>query len=99
MQRFEIKLLNGFEVLGGSPRSQAAPMAVSAGSSTGGPSNRHTESDEWLYVLAGSATIAEREYQRSPGSLVLIERGKAHEIRNNGDQPLETISIYAPPAY
>jgi len=30
---------------------------------------------------------------------VLIERGKAHEIRNNGDQPLETISIYAPPAY
>lgn len=101
MQRFEIKPLNGFDVLGGTPRSQAAPMAVSAGSSTGGPSNRHTESDQWLYVLvgSGSATIAGREYQRSPGSFVLIERGKVHEIRNDGDQPLETISIYAPLAY
>lgn len=101
MLRFEIKPQAGFEVLGGTSRSQAATMALSAGSSTGGPGNRHAKSDQWLYVLSGSgkATIGGREYPLSPGSLVLIERGEAHEICNDGDQPLETISIYAPPAY
>lgn len=101
MQHFEIKPQAGFDVIGGTLRSQAATMVLSAGSSTGGPGNRHKESDQWLFVLDGSgkAIIAGREYPLSPGSLVLIEHGEAHEIRNDGDQPLETISIYAPLAY
>jgi mannose-6-phosphate isomerase-like protein (cupin superfamily) len=33
------------------------------------------------------------------GTLVLIQRGDTHEIRNTGEVPLETLNIYVPPAY
>jgi mannose-6-phosphate isomerase-like protein (cupin superfamily) len=33
------------------------------------------------------------------GSLVLIERGDRHEIRNTGRTLLKTLNIYVPPAY
>jgi mannose-6-phosphate isomerase-like protein (cupin superfamily) len=33
------------------------------------------------------------------GSLVLIERGTTHEIRNTGRTPLKTLNVYVPPAY
>jgi mannose-6-phosphate isomerase-like protein (cupin superfamily) len=33
------------------------------------------------------------------GSLVLIERGTTHEIRNAGRTPLKTLNVYVPPAY
>jgi mannose-6-phosphate isomerase-like protein (cupin superfamily) len=33
------------------------------------------------------------------GSLLLIEAGEEHEIRNDGAHPLVTINVYAPPAY
>jgi len=33
------------------------------------------------------------------GSLVLIERGDRHEIRNSGKRSLATLNIYVPPAY
>jgi len=33
------------------------------------------------------------------GSLVLIERGTTHEIRNTGRSPLKTLNVYVPPAY
>ena len=101
MQKYEIKMQAGFDVLGGSARSQAATMTLAPGSSTGGPNNRHPESDQWLYVISGEgkAIIEGSETSLGPGSLVLIERGESHAIHNTGDMPLETISIYAPPAY
>lgn len=34
-----------------------------------------------------------------PGTLLLIERGETHEIRNTGRTSLKTVSIYIPPAY
>jgi oxalate decarboxylase/phosphoglucose isomerase-like protein (cupin superfamily) len=34
-----------------------------------------------------------------PGTLVLIERGVTHEIRNAGRTPLKTLNLYVPPAY
>jgi mannose-6-phosphate isomerase-like protein (cupin superfamily) len=33
------------------------------------------------------------------GTLVLIEHGDRHEIRNNGRAPLKTLNFYVPPAY
>jgi mannose-6-phosphate isomerase-like protein (cupin superfamily) len=33
------------------------------------------------------------------GSLVLIEHGDEHEVRNTGRTPLRTLNLYAPPAY
>ena len=33
------------------------------------------------------------------GTLLLIERGEAHEIRNTGHEPLRTVNFYVPPVY
>jgi mannose-6-phosphate isomerase-like protein (cupin superfamily) len=52
-------------------------------------------------VLSGSgvAVIGRRERCLKAGSLVLIERGTTHEIRNTGRTPLKTLNLYVPPAY
>src|SRR5262249_19025950 len=33
------------------------------------------------------------------GTLVLIQRGDTHDIRNTGDGPLRTLNVYVPPAF
>jgi mannose-6-phosphate isomerase-like protein (cupin superfamily) len=90
-----------FDVVGGTERSQAATMTLAPGRSTGGPSNAHAASDQWLYVVSGTgrATIEGESYDLRPGTLVLIEPGETHEIENPGAEPLETINVYAPPDY
>ena len=101
MQSRQLQFDSGFQVVAGNGRSQAAVMVLGPGESTGGPDNRHSGSDQWLYVVAGegTATVAGQEHRLSPGALVLIERGEAHEIRNSGKEPLQTLNIYVPPAY
>jgi mannose-6-phosphate isomerase-like protein (cupin superfamily) len=47
----------------------------------------------------GKAQVESEERDLVEGSLLLIEAGEAHEIRNDGDRPLETLSFYAPPVY
>jgi len=37
-----------FDVVGGTDRSQAATMILDPGATTGGPSNYHEDSDQWL---------------------------------------------------
>ncbi|MFA9516857.1 cupin domain-containing protein [Halopenitus sp. H-Gu1] len=90
-----------FDVVASTDRSQAATMVLSPGQSTGGPENRHRNSDQWLFVQAGSgvATVGGETYQIEAGDLLLIEPGEAHEIHNDGEEPLTTINVYAPPEY
>lgn len=90
-----------FDILAGTARSQAAAMVLEAGRSTGGPENRHPESDQWLYVVSGwgRATVEGREVSLVPGTLLLIEAGEAHEISASDRGRLETLNVYAPPAY
>lgn len=90
-----------FDVVGGTDRSQAATMILDPGATTGGPSNYHAESDQWLYVKGGSGTVVleGERHEISAGDLLLIEPGETHEIRNDGDTPLETVNVYAPPEY
>lgn len=92
---------SGFEVLAGTERSQAATMVLAPGTSTGGPDNRHPESDQWVYVISGdgSAVVEGTERELGAGSLLLIEAGEAHEIRSARDRPLQALSIYAPAVY
>ena len=33
------------------------------------------------------------------GTLLLVEKGNLHEIRNLGTTPLKTLNFYVPPAY
>jgi mannose-6-phosphate isomerase-like protein (cupin superfamily) len=101
MRHLAIVPETGFEILGGTSRSQAATMVLAPGSSTGGPDNQHASSDQWLYVMAGQgeAIVNGDRVVLRPGSLLLIEAEEAHEITNTGQHPLETLNIYAPPEY
>lgn len=85
----------------GNARSQGATMTLPPGDSEGGPDNRHRGADQWLFVQSGSglAIVNGTRVRLGPGSLVLIERGDRHEIRNTGGTPLKTLNIYVPPAY
>ena len=76
-------------------------MELAAGDSTGGPDNRHPESDQWVLVLSGTGTaiVEEAEHELSPGTLLLIEAGEVHELRSGPDEPLATLNLYAPPEY
>lgn len=101
MKRVAARFGNGFKVLIGNRRSQAATMTLAPGDCEGGADNRHRGSDQWLFVEAGTgaAVVNGRRVVLRPGSLVLIERGDRHEIRNTGRTPLRTLSVYVPPAY
>jgi mannose-6-phosphate isomerase-like protein (cupin superfamily) len=101
MKHVQVGFTEEFSVIAGNARSQAAVMVLAVGDSTGGPENRHRDSDQWLYVVGGegSATIGDQLHVLRPGTLVLIERGETHEIRNEGDEPLRTLNFYVPPAY
>jgi len=101
MQRTHCRFGKGFRVLIGNGRAQSAQMVIEPGQTEGGSNNRHGGADQWLFVVSGrgAALIDGRRYPLSAGSLLLIERGDAHEIRNTGREPLKTLNIYVPPAY
>lgn len=101
MQHVDTAGAQGFEIVGGSRRSQAATMTLAAGESTGGSENRHSESDQWLYVVSGTgrAIVEGEAVELTAGSLILIEAGEGHEIASGEAEPLVTVSVYAPPAY
>ena len=65
------------------------------------PDNRLRGADQWLYVQegSGSAFINGRKIPLKAGTLILVEAGDNHEIRNTGKGLLKTVSIYLPPAY
>jgi len=90
-----------FDVLFETQRAQAASMVLSPGQSTGGPENRHEESEQWLFVSSGTgeAIVEGESVELSAGDLVCIEERETHEITNTGDTPLETLNLYVPPEY
>lgn len=90
-----------FHMAFGNRASQAAEMTLRPGDSEGGPDNRHRGSDQWLFVVegAGVAVIDGKRRSLQPGTLVLIERGSSHEMKNTGRRPLRTLNVYIPPAY
>jgi mannose-6-phosphate isomerase-like protein (cupin superfamily) len=92
---------HGFKVLIGNRRVQAAQMVIAPGDSEGGPTNRHRGSDQWLFVISGSGTaiLGGRRHALKQHSLLLIEHGERHEIRNTGRIPLKTLNLYSPPGY
>jgi len=55
----------------------------------------------WLFVVSGTgaATVNDRRHALRAGTILLIEKGDTHEIRNTGRTPLKTLSVYVPPAY
>ena len=101
MKHSTLRFGQGFRVAIGNRRSQAASMTLGPGGCEGGPDNRHRGADQWLFVQSGSgiAIVNGRRVRLRAGSVVLIERGDRHEIRNTGRTPLRTLNVYVPPAY
>jgi len=101
MRRAKLRFGKGFRVRAGNRRSQAAEMVIPPGDAEGDPRNRHRGADQWLFVLSGKgrALVNGKRYALGAGSLVLIEHGDRHEVRNTGRGLLRTLNIYVPPAY
>jgi mannose-6-phosphate isomerase-like protein (cupin superfamily) len=101
MRKKTLRFGDGFRVAFGNRRSQAAEMVIPPGGAEGDPANRHRGADQWLFVLAGIgvATINDKKYALRKSTLLLIERGDRHEVRNTGKLPLRTLNVYVPPAY
>ena len=101
MPQKRLRFGKGFSVALGNTRAQAATMVLAPGDCEGGPDNRHRGSDQWLYVVSGvgRATLGGRRHALRAGTLLLIERGTTHEIRNTGRTALRTVNLYGPPAY
>jgi mannose-6-phosphate isomerase-like protein (cupin superfamily) len=101
MKKAQLRFRKGFRIVAGNRRAQAATMTIAPGDCEGGPDNRHRGADQWLFVESGSGTamVDGRRHSLRAGTLLLIERGNRHEIRNTGREPLRTLNVYVPPAY
>jgi mannose-6-phosphate isomerase-like protein (cupin superfamily) len=98
MRSKQLRFGEGFRVAFSNRRSQAAEMVIAPGDAEGGPDNRHRGSDQWLYVLSGTGTAMITGKRRTirAGTLLLIERGDTHEIRNTGQRLLRTLKRLCP---
>lgn len=101
MQHAHLRFGKGFRVSVGNKRAQAAEMVIPPGDCEGGPDNRHRGADQWLFVVAGRgvAIVNGKRHNLRDGTVLLIEKGDMHEIRNTGRALLKTLNIYVPPAY
>ena len=101
------KKCNKFNLLTNTREAQAAMMTLKpGGTSDEEPSNEHSGSEQWLYVISGSGEVKIgkrrgqlRRVKIEIGSLLIIEKGELHQIINTGKRALRTINFYTPPAY
>jgi mannose-6-phosphate isomerase-like protein (cupin superfamily) len=100
-QHKHLQFGRGFKVVLGNGHSQAAQLTLAPSEAESGPDNRHRGADQWLFVVAGTseAIVNGETIPLKAGTLLLIERGDTHEIRNTGKEPLRTLNVYVPPAY
>lgn len=101
MQRANVSFPHGFKLLLGDEHSQAGTLVLAPGETTGGPDNRHSGADQWIYVVSGTgeADVAGERFDLTPSTLVLIARGDAHGFSNTGRADLCLLTFYTPPAY
>ncbi len=95
-----------FDVIASTRAAQAAMMTLAPKATSDDEiSNEHPRSEQGLFVLAGTGTAIIRSggtqtaVTLKRGSLLTIEKGELHQIRNTGRQRLRTINFYVPPAY
>jgi quercetin dioxygenase-like cupin family protein len=71
------------------PRALAAPM------------HRHSNEDEYSYVLEGrmGAQLGEDVVHGEPGDLIFKPRGQWHSFWNAGDEPARILELISPPGF
>ncbi|MBX7234995.1 MAG: cupin domain-containing protein [Caldilineales bacterium] len=59
----------------------------------------HAAEEEILYILAGAGAIlaGEQEIALEPGVAVFIPPGLMHQIRADGPEPMELVTVFSPP--
>ena len=99
MEHAHLDFESYFDVAMQTDEAQAAEMTVESGRTVGGPDNYHADSDQWLFVVRGTALVTvDGDTQRvDEGDLLRIEAGERHGIENDGDEPFETLNVYTPP--
>jgi mannose-6-phosphate isomerase-like protein (cupin superfamily) len=100
MKKTQLTFKRAWQVYNGTTRSQAAVMVIPPKESEGEANNKH-DGDQWLFVIKGRgrAEVERKTVTLSAGSLLMIEKGERHQIRNEGSAPLVTLNFYAPPQY
>jgi quercetin dioxygenase-like cupin family protein len=90
-------MLEGAETAGGFALVEhpIAPRALAA------PLHRHTNEDEYTFVLEGEVgvQIGDEITVGRPGDLVLKPRGISHAFWNPADTPARALEIISPPAF
>jgi mannose-6-phosphate isomerase-like protein (cupin superfamily) len=108
MKHFKTGLKRGqFDLLVATRGAQAAKMTLRPGATSDDePSNEHSHSEQWLFVISGKGQAligkrrgALRRVELAANSLLVIEKGELHQIKNTGRKSLVTINLYVPPAY
>jgi mannose-6-phosphate isomerase-like protein (cupin superfamily) len=101
MKRQQLRFRRGFRLSVGNTKSQSAVMVLAPGGKEGGPDNFHRGADQWLYVVEGTGAAIINGHRKGlkAGTMLLIEAGDRHEIRNTGRTLLKTVNVYVPPAY
>ena len=101
MRSKTLRFGKGFRVAFEVRKGQAAEMVIAPGDSEGGADNRHRGADQWLFVVSGSgvASVEGRRVPLKTGTLLVIEKGERHEVRNTGRTLLKTLNFYHPPAF
>jgi mannose-6-phosphate isomerase-like protein (cupin superfamily) len=101
VQHKHLQFGQGFHVVMGDKHSQAAQMTLEPGATEGGPDNCHKGADQILYVVSGEGVgiVNGKRVELREGTLLMIQRGDMHEIKNTGTAPLKTLNVYVPPAY
>jgi quercetin dioxygenase-like cupin family protein len=67
----------------------------------GAPMHRHTNEDEYSYVIEGrmGAQLGEEVVFAEPGDLVFKPRGQWHTFWNPGDEPARLLELISPPGF
>jgi quercetin dioxygenase-like cupin family protein len=67
----------------------------------GAPMHRHTNEDEYSYVLEGrmGAQLGDEVVFAEPGDLVFKPRGQWHTFWNAADEPTRLLELISPPGF
>ena len=91
MKHTKLSSDQGFHVVRGNRRSQAAEMILAPGETEGGSDNRHRSSDQWVYVVSGTgrAIVKGKRYLLLPGRCCLLNRVKHTKFETLAEAPCE----------
>jgi mannose-6-phosphate isomerase-like protein (cupin superfamily) len=78
-------------------KSQLVVMSIPPGGNIGMEVHKHVEQSLFIRSGRGEASLDGDLMALEAGSVVVVEPGTEHDIRNTGDVDLKIFTVYAPP--